>query len=561
MNHYIIKQIHKDEYGIIRKLDRDAYQYNGRNSDGDFHEVFADNIRRSPYYIPELDLVAVTDDKSIYLGHAIFSALPMGDNGEHIVWLNSLAVRHGENDSHAEKVYEYQRKGIGTALVMRGLEIARSLGYTGCMTSGHPAFYQKKMGFLNCRELDISRDESVDDPEGCVFAIELVPGGFEKTNKLISYAYYDFAHTEQIQVESETLEHVLSKMLSADIIHASYQTKQLQGGTLGDVRLVTGLAVTIDGKKLPYRVVFKIQKKWERPGDPDSWRREYDLYTSNFGKVFTDSLRWPEYYHAEMSGGEIHLWIEYIDGISGDRLDIETLEFAATELGCFQGKIYKQQEMLRNMNFLSEPDALMKNFEQWHTQTFSHEFLISDQSRLPEFLKQMLKNGEIQLHNGKSFEYGYLRSKGCDIPEYLKQMLFDIDNNKETIFNSFKRLPVVLCHRDFWVENIFLSDGKIRLIDWDCAGFGYLGEDIASLIYDETETEDLHEYFHRLIPAYIKGISEYLEIPQDFNKYIQEMILIVFGYRVVQNYMFTESPEVKEEQIKRLQKIYEMRDM
>jgi predicted N-acetyltransferase YhbS len=192
VNNYKIKQINIDEYGIIRRLDREAFQYNERDSDGDFHENLADTIRRSPYYIPELDLVAVTDDDLIYLGHAIFSALPMGDNGEHIIWLNSLAVRHGENDNHVEKVYEYQRKGIGTALVMRGLEIAKSLGYTGCMTCGNPAVYIKKMGFLDCRELGIGRDESVDDPEGCVFAIELVPGGFKKTNKLLSYAYYDF---------------------------------------------------------------------------------------------------------------------------------------------------------------------------------------------------------------------------------------------------------------------------------------------------------------------------------------------------------------------------------
>ena len=362
-------------------------------------------------------------------------------------------------------------------------------------------------------------------------------------------------------IKSVTLVHVLSKMLNANIIHASYQTKQLQGGTLGDVQLVTGMAKSITGNELPYKVVLKLQKKWERPGDQDSWRREYDLYTSDFGKVFTDSLRWPECYHVEMNGDETHLWIEYIEGISGDRLDIETLEFAATELGHFQGKIYNQQEMLRNIIFLSDPSVIRKNFDQWHTQKFSYEFLISDQCRLPGFLKQMLKNGEIQLYNGKSFEYGCLRSTGCDIPEYLKQMLFDIDDNREALFNSIKCLPVVLCHRDFWVENIFLSDRKIRLIDWDCAGFGYLGEDIASLIYDDTRTENLHEYFRRLIPAYIKGISEYLEIPQDFKRYIQEMILIVSGYRIVQNHMFAESPEVKEEQVIRLQKIYEMRDM
>lgn len=63
---------------------------------------------------------------------------------------------------------------------MHGLEVAKLLGYTGCMTWGHPDVYKKKMGFLDCRELGIGRDDSVDEPEGCVFAIEIIPGGFEK---------------------------------------------------------------------------------------------------------------------------------------------------------------------------------------------------------------------------------------------------------------------------------------------------------------------------------------------------------------------------------------------
>ena len=70
---------------------------------------------------------------------------------------------------------------------------------------------------------------------------------------------------------------VLSKMLGTSIIHTDYKIKQLQGGTLGDVRLFTGVAETFDGRKLPYNVVLKVQKKWERPGDVNSWRREYDI--------------------------------------------------------------------------------------------------------------------------------------------------------------------------------------------------------------------------------------------------------------------------------------------
>ena len=182
---YIIREIKRDEYDVVRKLDRDTFGYNNPD-DADLHENYADKVRISSYFIPELDLVAVTDEGFI-IGHAIFSALPMGDEGEHIIWLNSLAVKYDKSDNHEEKQYKYQRKGIGTAMVKHGVETAKILGYTGCITCGNPALYQKKMGFKNYRELGIVKDESVEDHESCVFAIELVPGGFNGTNKVLSY--------------------------------------------------------------------------------------------------------------------------------------------------------------------------------------------------------------------------------------------------------------------------------------------------------------------------------------------------------------------------------------
>lgn len=77
-----------------------------------------------------------------------------------------------------------------------------------------------------------------------------------------------------MNINLNTLLYVLSKMFDAKIRHADYQTKQLHGGTLGDVQLVTGRAEADDGKKFPYSLVLKIQKKWERYSDPNSWRRD-----------------------------------------------------------------------------------------------------------------------------------------------------------------------------------------------------------------------------------------------------------------------------------------------
>ena len=96
---------------------------------------------------------------------------------------------------------------------------------------------------------------------------------------------------------------------------------------------------------MPYEIVSKTQKKWERYSDPDSWRREYDFYQSNFGALFSESFRWPECYHVEMNEeeNETQIWMEYIDGISGLDLTGDMYERAAEELGRFQGKLYAEQ--------------------------------------------------------------------------------------------------------------------------------------------------------------------------------------------------------------------------
>lgn len=321
--------------------------------------------------------------------------------------------------------------------------------------------------------------------------------------------------------------HALSKMLEVNINRASHQAKKLHGGTLGDVWLVTGMAETSDGGEVPYKTVLKIQKKWERPGDPCSWRREYDLYESDLNTVFTDALRWPECYHAEIIGDEIQIWMEYIEGISGGALTIEALEHAAEELGRFQGRLYKQPEALLGVACLGDAGFMEREYGQWKPETV---------------------------------EYRYLYSDECTLPEHLRRMLIDIQQRADTIFADLKRLPVVLCHRDFWIENIFLSDGKLRLIDWDCTGWGFLGEDIASLIVDETDAECLGEYCHRLIPAYHRGLYEYMDISTIEDFYIQEMIVIKFGYRILQKYMFSKSSDVKNQQITLLQGIYDMKD-
>ncbi|WP_157279797.1 aminoglycoside phosphotransferase family protein [Paenibacillus swuensis] len=332
-----------------------------------------------------------------------------------------------------------------------------------------------------------------------------------------------------MKTKIETLIHALSQLFKLNIISADYQAIPLQGGTVGNVQLVMGTAETVDGKKLPYRIVLKIQKKWERYGDLGSWRREYDLYSSDLGSTFSDGFRWPTCYHAEMNAeeNEFQLWLEYINGITGLDLTGDMYVQAAMELGSFQGKLYAEQPaLLQSLTNLSQAN----------------------------FMKNAYKH-----YRSWPVVYDYIRSEDCEIPQHVRQMLIDIDEHADEILARIEQLPLVLCHRDFWVTNLIYTDGKIALIDWDTSGWGYLGEDLASLIADEADIDYMVENYQRCVPAYYQGFSEYADVSPIADHCVYEMILLVFGYRLVDGYLHTEDDDKKMKHVLTLQKIYEMK--
>lgn len=103
-----------------------------------------------------------------------------------------------------------------------------------------------------------------------------------------------------------------------------------------------------------------------------------------------------------------------------------------------------------------------------------------------------------------------------------------------------KYLDTSLCH-----DTLLRVANKIMGIDWDTAGWGYIGEDIASLVVDETNPDQIGPYCRRLIPAYYAGITEYLDLSKIHRLHMRDMILIKFGYRIVQEHMLSESADEK----------------
>lgn len=86
-------------------------------------------IRHSDRYVPELSLVAELDSATV--GHILFSYIDlMGQTNLQVLGLAPMAVRP-----------EFQRQGIGSALVRAGLEAAEVRGELMVVVLGNPQFY------------------------------------------------------------------------------------------------------------------------------------------------------------------------------------------------------------------------------------------------------------------------------------------------------------------------------------------------------------------------------------------------------------------------------------
>jgi putative acetyltransferase len=86
-----------------------------------------------------LSLVAVVDGRVV--GHIAFSPVTVSDGTQDWYGLGPVSV-----------LPEYQRQGIGKALVHEGLSRLKSMQARGCCLVGFPEYY-KKFGFDNIPEL------------------------------------------------------------------------------------------------------------------------------------------------------------------------------------------------------------------------------------------------------------------------------------------------------------------------------------------------------------------------------------------------------------------------
>jgi putative acetyltransferase len=122
---------------------------------------------------PQLSLVA--EYAGGVIGHIFFSPVTIrsADSVFDAIGLAPMAV-----------LPEFQRRGIGTELVERGLDECRRLGHPVVVVVGHPDFYPR-FGFSPAREKGLEYAEEV--PDEAFMVAELVPGALRGVSGVVSY--------------------------------------------------------------------------------------------------------------------------------------------------------------------------------------------------------------------------------------------------------------------------------------------------------------------------------------------------------------------------------------
>lgn len=133
----LIRQEKVEDYDVVYNLVKTAFE-SAEHSDGNEQDLVA-ALRKSEAFIPELSLVAEVDGK--IAGHVLFTKIQICGFTE--IALAPLAV-----------LPEFQKRGIGSALIKEGHRIAKEKGFCYSVVLGSEAYYPK-FGYVSAEKFRI----------------------------------------------------------------------------------------------------------------------------------------------------------------------------------------------------------------------------------------------------------------------------------------------------------------------------------------------------------------------------------------------------------------------
>ncbi len=164
-----VREEEKKDYRRVEEITRLAFSYPGRVERGGigcpYEHWMVNELRKRDGILP-LSLVAVicSGETEELVGHIICSMAEVRWDGGVTPVLNMGPI---------SVLPEYQRKGVGKALIYAMIEKAKKLGYGAILFFGRPEYYPQ-FGFKEAAEFGVADAEGYNYPS--FMGMELIPG-------------------------------------------------------------------------------------------------------------------------------------------------------------------------------------------------------------------------------------------------------------------------------------------------------------------------------------------------------------------------------------------------
>lgn len=120
-----------------------------------------------------VSLSLVAERNGLPAGHVLYSPVTIADQECAAIGLAPVAV-----------LPEFQRQGIGTALIRESLRLCRQHGYQSVCVLGHPEFYSR-FGFRPAAEFGLTCEYDV--PAEAFMVLELQPDSLRQCSGVVRY--------------------------------------------------------------------------------------------------------------------------------------------------------------------------------------------------------------------------------------------------------------------------------------------------------------------------------------------------------------------------------------
>ncbi len=190
-----VREEEKKEYRRVEEITREAFSYPGRIERGGigcpYEHWMVNELRKRDGILP-LSLVAIkkSNETEELVGHIICSKAEVRTEKGSIPVLNMGPI---------SVLPEYQRKGVGKALICAMIEKAKELGYGAILFFGRPEYYPQ-FGFKEAAVFGVADAEGYNYPS--FMGMELIPGylnGAKGGRFFESDIYNDELNREQVR--------------------------------------------------------------------------------------------------------------------------------------------------------------------------------------------------------------------------------------------------------------------------------------------------------------------------------------------------------------------------